>query len=243
MPDIVCLLFPMAGPEARENSVLMVDELFSASPHKLSFPEASLCIMITRNFRPRTRLSMASRMLINERQRLIQTGAGVPDPHVSLSVPGKGAMENGTGANAAAEPSQGTRHPESEETAIPGETVEGEQKEGGERTGPLLPFNIPGQRCEVLKWLFSWPLGFLLYCTVPDCAHPPWEKWIIAAFLCSTLWIGLFSDIMVCRMVEWRGVLGRCRLRRPPSVSFCSRFPQQIPQLSGGPSNSKKEEG
>ncbi|XP_060711487.1 ras and Rab interactor 2-like [Hemiscyllium ocellatum] len=133
-----------SGPEARENSVLMVDELFSASPHKLSFPEASLRIMITRHFSPRTRLSMASRMLINERQRWLRAGAGVPDPHVTLSVPGKGAMENGTGANAAAEPSPGAGLPESEETAIPGETVGGERKEGAERTGPLRPFTVPG---------------------------------------------------------------------------------------------------
>lgn len=44
----------------------MVDELLSAYPHQLSFSEAGLRIMITSHFPPRTRLSMASRMLINE---------------------------------------------------------------------------------------------------------------------------------------------------------------------------------
>uniref|UniRef100_A0A8P4KLS5 Solute carrier family 24 member 3 n=1 Tax=Dicentrarchus labrax TaxID=13489 RepID=A0A8P4KLS5_DICLA len=48
-------------------SVLMVDELLSAYPHQLSFSEAGMRIMITSHFSPRTRLTMASRMLINER--------------------------------------------------------------------------------------------------------------------------------------------------------------------------------
>lgn len=46
----------------------MVDELLSAYPHQLSFSEAGMRIMITNHFSPRTRLTMASRMLINEVQ-------------------------------------------------------------------------------------------------------------------------------------------------------------------------------
>lgn len=44
----------------------MVDELLILNPHKLSFSEAGLRIMITPHFSPRTRLSMAGRMLISE---------------------------------------------------------------------------------------------------------------------------------------------------------------------------------
>ena len=46
--------------------MLMVDELLSAYPHQLSFSEAGMRIMITSHFSPRTRLTMASRMLITE---------------------------------------------------------------------------------------------------------------------------------------------------------------------------------
>lgn len=53
-------------------SVLMVDELLSAYPHQLSFSEAGMRIMITDHFSPRTRLTMASRMLINEVGRRIK---------------------------------------------------------------------------------------------------------------------------------------------------------------------------
>lgn len=44
----------------------MVDELLILNPHKLSFSEASMRIMITPHFSPRTRLSMAGRMVISE---------------------------------------------------------------------------------------------------------------------------------------------------------------------------------
>lgn len=59
-------LFLAAGNFQRKASVIMVDELLSAYPHQLSFSEAGLRIMITSHFPPKTRLSMASRMLINE---------------------------------------------------------------------------------------------------------------------------------------------------------------------------------
>lgn len=60
------LCFLVAGNFHRKASVIMVDELLSAYPHQLSFSEAGLRIMITSHFPPKTRLSMASRMLINE---------------------------------------------------------------------------------------------------------------------------------------------------------------------------------
>lgn len=44
----------------------MVDELLILNPHKLSFSEAGLRVMITPHFSPRTRLSMAGRVLISE---------------------------------------------------------------------------------------------------------------------------------------------------------------------------------
>lgn len=46
--------------------MVMVDEMLSLHPHQLSFSDASLRIMITPHFSPRTRLSMAGRMLISE---------------------------------------------------------------------------------------------------------------------------------------------------------------------------------
>ncbi|MEQ2211251.1 hypothetical protein XENOCAPTIV_016875, partial [Xenoophorus captivus] len=61
-------------------SVLMVDELLSAYPHQLTFSEAGMRIMITSHFSPRTRLTMASRMLINEKLGLIASPTATQTP-------------------------------------------------------------------------------------------------------------------------------------------------------------------
>lgn len=44
----------------------MVDEIMNASPSKFRFPEAGLRVMVTRHFGPKTRLRMASRLIITE---------------------------------------------------------------------------------------------------------------------------------------------------------------------------------
>uniref|UniRef100_H2Q8T3 Sodium/calcium exchanger membrane region domain-containing protein n=1 Tax=Pan troglodytes TaxID=9598 RepID=H2Q8T3_PANTR len=64
-------------PQYGKNPVVMVDEIMSSSPPKFTFPEAGLRIMITNKFGPRTRLRMASRIIINEQQRLINSANGV----------------------------------------------------------------------------------------------------------------------------------------------------------------------
>lgn len=47
-------------------SVVMVDEIMNASPTKFRFPEAGLRVMVTSHFGPKTRLRMASRLIITE---------------------------------------------------------------------------------------------------------------------------------------------------------------------------------
>ncbi|XP_044292287.1 sodium/potassium/calcium exchanger 4 isoform X1 [Varanus komodoensis] len=81
--DISCgdpsmpLLWKVRGTQQYgQNSVVMVDEIICSSPPKYRFPEAGLRIMITNKFGPRTRLRMASRLIINERQRLIHSANG-----------------------------------------------------------------------------------------------------------------------------------------------------------------------
>lgn len=54
-----------------------------------------------------------------------------------------------------------------------------------------------GGCCARVKWVITWPLGILLYCTVPNCVRPRWHRWFMATFVASTLWIGVFSYLMV----------------------------------------------
>uniref|UniRef100_A0A8C7D8J0 Solute carrier family 24 member 4 n=1 Tax=Oncorhynchus kisutch TaxID=8019 RepID=A0A8C7D8J0_ONCKI len=72
-------------------SVVMVDEIMHASPPKLRFPEAGLRVMVTSHFGPKTRLRMASRLIITERQKLVQGANGVE----TQVLEGKVDIENG----------------------------------------------------------------------------------------------------------------------------------------------------
>ncbi|XP_022618204.1 sodium/potassium/calcium exchanger 3-like [Seriola dumerili] len=176
--------------------VMMVDELLILNPHKLSFSEAGLRIMITPHFSPRTRLSMAGRMLISERQRLIRTSknqrAGEAGPGSrggstsnSLKRTGSCSLENGGGIG------------DAELADKPGVEVCQPEEEEDDEDGIFSPVRIPGGCCARVKWVITWPLGLLLYCTVPNCILPRWHRWFMVTFVASTLWIAVFSYLMV----------------------------------------------
>nr|XP_033504542.1 sodium/potassium/calcium exchanger 4-like isoform X3 [Epinephelus lanceolatus] len=148
-------------------SVVMVDEIMNASPTKFRFPEAGLRVMVTSHFGPKTRLRMASRLIITERQKLVQAANGVE----TQVIDGKVEIENGN-------------VPEDKPT----ETQE---------NITISPFHIPRGIGSKLKWLISWPLLLLLFFTVPNCAKPRWEKFFMLSFLLSTVWIAIFSYFMV----------------------------------------------
>ncbi|XP_021035149.2 sodium/potassium/calcium exchanger 3 [Mus caroli] len=193
----------------RKASVIMVDELLSAYPHQLSFSEAGLRIMITSHFPPKTRLSMASRMLINERQRLINSRAYTNgESEVAIKIPIKHTVENGTGPSSAPDRGvNGTRRDdivaetdnETENENEDNENNENDEEEEDEDDdeGPYTPFDPPSGKLETVKWAFTWPLSFVLYFTVPNCNKPHWEKWFMVTFASSTLWIAAFSYMMV----------------------------------------------
>ncbi|KAG7492828.1 hypothetical protein MATL_G00018780 [Megalops atlanticus] len=196
----------------RKPSVLMVDELLSAYPHQLSFSEAGMRIMITSHFSPRTRLTMASRMLITERQRLINSRPFTNgDSEVAVRVPGRRGVENGLGGAERGLNGRGGGRGEDDGGGVEAgndtenenednennENDEEEEEEEEENEGPYLPFHPPAGACNKLKWLGVWPLCLLLFCTVPNCANPRWERWFMVSFVTSTLWIAGFSYIMV----------------------------------------------
>ncbi|KAB1277421.1 Sodium/potassium/calcium exchanger 4, partial [Camelus dromedarius] len=121
-------------PQYSKNPVVMVDEVMSSSPPKFNFPEAGLRIMITNKFGPRTRLRMASRIIINERQRLINSANGV-----------------------SSKPLQNGRHENMENGNVPGENAEEPPREQEQQLPPpppplepepveaafLSPFSVP----------------------------------------------------------------------------------------------------
>ncbi|XP_061038804.1 sodium/potassium/calcium exchanger 4 isoform X2 [Eubalaena glacialis] len=171
-------------PQYSRNPVVMVDEVMSSSPPKFTFPEAGLRIMITNKFGPRTRLRMASRIIINERQRLINSANGVSSK--PLQNGGHESIENG---NVPVEsPAEPQREQEQPPPAPEPELVE---------AAFLSPFSMPEARGDKAKWVLTWPLIFLLCITIPNCSKPRWEKFFMLTFVIATLWIAVFSYLMV----------------------------------------------
>uniref|UniRef100_A0A671QRL4 Sodium/potassium/calcium exchanger 4-like n=1 Tax=Sinocyclocheilus anshuiensis TaxID=1608454 RepID=A0A671QRL4_9TELE len=172
--------------EYTRGSVVMVDEMINSSPPHYRFPEAGLRVMITNHFGPKTRLRMASRLIINEQQQLGKTANGVD----AVLVADKKAdtMENGNVVE-----DKLTEEPESEMSSpfiLPGEEV------SLSHTLTLWLFNLWGAMDKV-KFFISWPILVLLYFTIPNCAKPRWERCFMLSFFLSTLWIAIFSYIMV----------------------------------------------
>ncbi|XP_036398000.1 sodium/potassium/calcium exchanger 4-like isoform X1 [Megalops cyprinoides] len=148
-------------------SVVMVDEIMSSNSPNYRFPEAGLRVMMTNHFGPKTRLRMASRLIINE-QRLVQ----VSNKSDNMVMDGKADnLENGN---------------------VP-EDKQVEEKENDLSS----PFSLPGGILNKVKWAISWPVLLLLYFTVPNCARPRWERFFMLSFFLSTVWIAVFSYFMV----------------------------------------------
>uniref|UniRef100_A0A673L4D4 Sodium/potassium/calcium exchanger 3-like n=1 Tax=Sinocyclocheilus rhinocerous TaxID=307959 RepID=A0A673L4D4_9TELE len=184
----------------RDSPVVMVDELMSLHPHQFSFSEASLRVMITPHFSPRTRLSMAGRMLITEvlvTCLLALYGPGMEG--VPWGLENGGALESET--QPLEEPRQRGQGGELERVADIEDTQpkdeEEEEDEEADEEQHFRPLTVPEGRWEQVKWVFSWPLGCLLYYTVPNCVLPCWERWFMVTFVASTLWIAVFSYLMV----------------------------------------------
>uniref|UniRef100_A0A3B3ZAQ8 Sodium/calcium exchanger membrane region domain-containing protein n=1 Tax=Periophthalmus magnuspinnatus TaxID=409849 RepID=A0A3B3ZAQ8_9GOBI len=185
----------------RKTSVLMVDELLSAYPHQLSFSEAGMRIMITSHFSPRTRLTMASRMLINERQRLISSrtltngDSDVVGVKAGLRKNAENGLTSAAGGGADRCDDHETGNDTENEDNDNNENDEDEEEEEGE--GPFVPFQCPGGVLNKFKWLLAWPLSLIFYFTIPNCSTPRWENYFMFSFLSSTMWIAGLSYIMV----------------------------------------------
>ncbi|XP_036738160.2 sodium/potassium/calcium exchanger 4 isoform X4 [Manis pentadactyla] len=175
-------------PQYGKTPVVMVDEVMSSSPPKFSFPEAGLRIMITNKFGPRTRLRMASRIIINERQRLINSANGVSSKPLQ-----NGKHENIENGNVPVENPEDPQREQEQQPPPPPLPPEPELSEAGF----LSPFSMPEARGDKAKWVFTWPLIFLLCITIPNCSKPRWEKLFMVTFVSATLWIAVFSYLMV----------------------------------------------
>ncbi|XP_077433569.1 sodium/potassium/calcium exchanger 3 isoform X2 [Vanacampus margaritifer] len=189
--DTVLLKSDSCAVAGQDSGVVMVDELLNLHPHQLTF---------------------------SERQRLIRAQVGAKDGGArdggakdgatssddGCAAGGPWGAENGSVAEADCQPLDAGRRAGKENGrevggAAPAKVEEEEEEQEGneEENTPFKPFVIPDGWCVRGKWLLSWPVSLLLHCTVPDCNLPQWERWYLLTFLSSTLWIALFSYLMV----------------------------------------------
>ncbi|XP_048885655.1 sodium/potassium/calcium exchanger 3 isoform X2 [Brienomyrus brachyistius] len=148
--------------------------------------------------------------LSTQRQRLIRnqspggsSGSGAGDTPVKSNSGVQGGswgIENGGALENERQPLEepGERGEEGgAEVETETENIQPEDMEEDEVDETFRPLKMPGGRCNRVKWLVSWPLGLLLYYTVPNCVHPRWHRWFMVTFVASTLWIAIFSYLMV----------------------------------------------
>ncbi|KAM6923557.1 sodium/potassium/calcium exchanger 3-like [Xenentodon cancila] len=166
----------------QDSAVVLVDELMNLQPNQLP---------------------------LSETQRLIRAQVsseeGAASGEEGLGASGTWGKENGMGAEGDRQSQEGERERVKEMDEEKGdgakpkdeEEEEEEQEEGEEENVPFKPFGLSDGWCVWLKWLVSWPVTALLHCTIPDCSQPRWERWYLLTFLSSTLWIALFSYLMV----------------------------------------------
>ncbi|XP_060782701.1 LOW QUALITY PROTEIN: sodium/potassium/calcium exchanger 3 [Neoarius graeffei] len=196
----------------QDSAVVMVDELMSLHPHQFSLSEASLHLMVTPYLSSRTCLSMAGYMLIAERQRLIMNRSSGESGSGTGEIPGQecpgieGApwgLENGDNMDSETQLLEEARTRgnggtmEQVEDAGDAQPKDTDEDEEAEEQQPFNPLIVPGRCWERVKWFLSWPLSCLLYYTVPNCLLPHWERWFMVTFVVSTLWIAVFSYLMV----------------------------------------------
>ncbi|XP_029020843.1 sodium/potassium/calcium exchanger 3-like isoform X2 [Betta splendens] len=183
--DMVPLKPDSCAVAGQDSGVVMVDELLNLHPHQLTFSERQRLI--------RARVGPEEGGASGEEG----SGAGVPWERENRTVAEgdrqtlEGGRERGKEVREDTDTGRGAQPKEEEEEE------EEDRQEGQDENAPFKPFVIPGGWCVRLKWLLSWPVSLLLHCSIPDCNLPRWERWYLVTFLSSTLWIALFSYLMV----------------------------------------------
>jgi len=157
-------------------------------------------MMISNNFAPKTRLRMASRLLIMERKNILAaretTTAHGETERVLMKETSRVSLSSPEGTRrATAKISVGGEAP-CLQTSQP--TISEAGGDDDEDESYVHPFQPPkGDFGTFMKWFISWPLLFLMFITIPNCNNPKFEKFFIVTFVMSTVWIAAFSYVMV----------------------------------------------
>lgn len=170
---------------------LPADEYAKSTKIKPKFCDFIFRLMMMKRFRPKTRFRAAAFLIISYRRRMLT------DTHLQKRQQFRKMAQKSSVLSY-------TR-------SIRGWfnlTMEGENLDGW-KTPPKMEEGI----LKLARWGAIYPLRFMLYYTVPDCRKERWENWFMATFVCSVLWIVIYSYVMV-----WMVTLIGYTLSIPDSV-------------------------
>ncbi|XP_071787820.1 sodium/potassium/calcium exchanger 4-like [Asterias amurensis] len=170
------------------------------SPKRLTFPDAGLRLMLTKQFPARTRMRTACWLVITEQKHLQEQ-----QKEAEFAAFKKGTPANSNGA-------LGQPHLSDKSESIQCEDPDEEIKVM-EVDAPDGLCSVPDGVLPVIRWLVCLPLSTLLFFTIPDCRRKRFEHWYMVTFFMSIVWIALFSYIMV-----WMVALIGFTLRIPDTV-------------------------
>ncbi|XP_038074766.1 sodium/potassium/calcium exchanger 3-like [Patiria miniata] len=166
------------APSADENS--------PNSPKRLTFSDAGLRLMLTKQFPARTRMRTACWLVIAEQKHAMEA-----QKEAEFHAFGKEPTGNSNGA-------LGEAHISAKRPSLPREEITDDEISAViEIEAPDGLCQVPEGKCAILRWLMCLPLSTLLFFTIPDCRRKRFENWYMATFFMSVLWIAMFSYVMV----------------------------------------------
>ncbi|XP_014674615.1 PREDICTED: sodium/potassium/calcium exchanger 3-like isoform X2 [Priapulus caudatus] len=173
--------------------------------HRLEYPEAVTKLMLGKQFSAKTRLQMATRVIIQEQQKKRddnlnkQRSSTINQSQMSMNSSIGAIMKSNRALKHEITKSylslSGAFSPSYINIAHGApETEEDEQEEFDDwKKGPPTADGC----VAVLKWVLFLPLQCLFYVSVPDCRKQRWERWFFVTFTMSIVWIAVFSYVMV----------------------------------------------
>eukprot|EP00794_Sanderia_malayensis_P017842 gene17842-19623_t len=160
----------LQSPYSAENEEI---RLFGRRDRRLTWREVGMMIMLTNRFTPATRFRAAGLIVRLRKDEL-------KEEHENLLF----------------------NHEDNEEKTwhidIEGDIArETHDMTDKEETADEIFVSPRGSVYQTVYWYISLPLIALLHFTIPDCKTARWEKWFMATFLMSVIWIAMFSYILV----------------------------------------------
>ncbi|XP_022106970.1 sodium/potassium/calcium exchanger 4-like [Acanthaster planci] len=166
------------APSADENS--------PNSPKRLTFSDAGLRLMLTKQFPARTRMRTACWLVIAEQKHALEA-----QKEAEFNSFGKEATGDSNGA-------LGQTHIPAKRHSMQQEELPEEEISAVIRVeAPDGLCQIPEGKLAVVRWLVCLPLSTVMFFTIPDCRRKRFENWYMATFIVSVIWIAIFSYVMV----------------------------------------------